>query len=229
MPVRSLVALSDLLFNVALTARGIDDLTGDVSAHVCTLIAFFSHLAELLSAYFTVSFTIQRYCAVRFPFETVVRRRSSPIITLSFIVCLNSGFCFLFHFRKRPPNPCRPTPELDWFVADALISFVIPFSLILIFNILIVHYIRKYSSSPIGVETISLKRKKNKRLAGRQLTPDEVDSNPVTNIATEFTPNDDIEVERVDCHRKKKATFEQRQNRGHRRSISSVSASWRVR
>ncbi|UJR24735.1 hypothetical protein I4U23_006109 [Adineta vaga] len=154
------LALSDLVFNIALSVRGISDMIEGESERVCMFITFFGHLAELLSAYYTVSFTIQRYWAVRYPFEAAANRRSSPIIPLSFIFLLSSIFCFFFHYEENPSEKCRPVPALHWFIANALLSFVVPFFLILIFNILIVYYIRNYSSLPIGTESISLKQTK---------------------------------------------------------------------
>ncbi|CAF1572724.1 unnamed protein product [Adineta ricciae] len=170
--------LSDLLFNIALSVRGISDLIEGESERVCMFITFFSHLAELLSAYYTVLFTIQRYCAVRYPFEVAINRRSASIIPLSIIFLLSSLFCFFFHYEENPSEKCRPVPALHWFIANALLSFVIPFSLISIFNILIVYYIRKYSLSPIGVENISLKKKNLLKTRMKTSSLDDTGYNP---------------------------------------------------
>ena len=48
---------------------------------------------------------------------------------------------------------CHEELTLNWFIADALFSFVIPFSLITVFNILIVNLIRKHAQSPMTVQS----------------------------------------------------------------------------
>ncbi len=52
---------------------------------------------------------------------------------------------------------CHEELKLSWFIADALFSFIIPFSLILIFNIYIVNLIKKHARSSITKQSILLK------------------------------------------------------------------------
>lgn len=153
------LALSDLVHNSALFIRVIHDITHGRIEYLCIIISFLSHLAELLSAYFTVLFTIQRYIAVRYPLEHVVQKRSSPIIIifLIFISCLI--FCILLSHANAYID-CHEELKLSWFIADALWSFIIPFSLILPFNICIVNLIRNHARSSISKQSILLKPQK---------------------------------------------------------------------
>ncbi|CAM4792903.1 unnamed protein product [Rotaria magnacalcarata] len=94
------LALSDLLFYTAFLIRGIHDIFKGNYAHLCLVVSFLSHLAELLSACYTVVFTIQRYTAVRYPLEAAAHRRSSPILSLLFIFVFSSIFCFTLCHRN---------------------------------------------------------------------------------------------------------------------------------
>jgi hypothetical protein len=135
---------------------------GGKNQYYCIIISFLSHLAELLSACFTVLFTIQRYAAVRYPFQAAFQNQSLPIISLLLIFVSSVIFCSLLSYA----NECvggHEELELIWFIADALSSFIIPFSLILIFNILIVSLIRKHGRSAITTQsTLSRSDKSNK-------------------------------------------------------------------
>ncbi|CAF4735659.1 unnamed protein product, partial [Rotaria sp. Silwood2] len=154
--------LSDLLFNIALIVRGIHDIMKGNSDRLCLIISFISHLAELLSACYTVSFTIQRYSAVRYPLKAAAHRRSSPITFLLLIFIFSAIFCFTLSERNTYVN-CHEELKLSWFIADAFISFVIPFSIILIFNILIVNFIRKHSRSPVSIQSTLLRKRRQSR------------------------------------------------------------------
>ncbi|CAF3355649.1 unnamed protein product [Rotaria sp. Silwood1] len=153
------LALSDLLFNIVLLIRGVHDIMKGNSNRLCIIISFLSQLAQLLSACYTVSFTIQRYSAVRYPLKAAAHRRSSPIISLVFIFILSSIFCLILSNRNAYVN-CHEELKLKWFIADAFISFVIPFSIILIFNILIVSFIRKHSRSPVSIQSTMLRKRR---------------------------------------------------------------------
>ncbi|UJR25001.1 hypothetical protein I4U23_006362 [Adineta vaga] len=179
------LALSDLLFNTVLLIRGIHDIFKGKSDRICLTISFLSHLAEVLSAYYTVSFTIQRYYAIRCPFEAAVRRRSSPIVSLLVIFILSSIFCFHLSYYNRYED-CHEELDLNWFLADALISFVIPFILILIFNIMIVNYIRKHSYIPVSFQRTFFSKKKSSNLDDIY----ETETNTGTVLTTAFSQID---------------------------------------
>ncbi|CAF0794586.1 unnamed protein product [Adineta ricciae] len=179
------LALSDLLFNTVLLIRGIHDLTKLKAHYICLVVSFLSHLAEILSACYTVAFTIQRYYAIRCPLEAAVRRRSSPIVSLLMIFILSSCFCFLISYYNNYED-CLEELYLKWFIADALFSFVIPVLLILIFNTLIVNYIRKRSY-------VSMTREAS-LFSARQLAHaddmDRLEHNPVTILSTTLSQDD---------------------------------------
>lgn len=144
-----LLALSDLMLNIALLIRVIRDVNKWQTQRLCEAISFLSHLAEILSAFFTVLFTIQRYVAVRYPFQVAIQKRSSPLIPLVVILILSVIFCLALRRSNDVDNHCLEDLTLGWFIADALCSFIVPFSLILLFNLLIVELIRKHSRSSI--------------------------------------------------------------------------------
>jgi len=141
--------------------RVVHDITSGKIESLCIIISFLSHLAELLSACFTVLFTIQRYTAVRYPLE-VVQNRSSPIVIIFLIFLSSFIFCTALTHANNYID-CHEELKLIWFIADALFSFIIPFSLILLFNICIVNLIRKHARSSIIKQSILLKpQKRNK-------------------------------------------------------------------
>lgn len=158
------LALSDLLLNIALLIRVVHDVFGGKVGHLCSAISFLSHLAELLSAAFTVLFTIQRYAAVRYPLQTAVQRHSSPIASLVVILLFSLMFCsVLLHSNEH--IECHEELQLRWFVVDALVSFIIPFTLIFIFNILIINLIRTHARAPLALTTSKIRRRPKHRCA----------------------------------------------------------------
>jgi hypothetical protein len=214
------LAISDLLFNIALLIRGTNDIVKGDSKHLCIIISFVSHLAELLSACYTVSFTIQRYTAVCHPLKAAVDHRSSPIISLLIIFLSSSIFCFTLSCKNLYVD-CHEELELSWFIADALLSFVIPFLLILTFNILIVNYIRKHSRSPISVQSTLLRKKKHFKMNYKTYHHDEtcVTEN---NLNSFVHPEDNENIELKTKKEDKKSTNES-ENQVHQPSVSSVS------
>ena len=130
----------------------IHDVFGGKIGQLCLAISFLSHLAELLSASFTVLFTIQRYAAVRYPLQTAVQRHSSPIASLFVILLFSMMFCSVL-LHSNDYIDCHEELQLRWFIVDALVSFIIPFTLIFIFNILIINLIRRHARSPLTMTT----------------------------------------------------------------------------
>jgi hypothetical protein len=190
------------------------------SDRLCVIISFLSHLAELLSACYTVSFTIQRYTAVRHPLKAAVDRRSSPIISLLLIFIISSLFCFLL-CHKAVYIDCHEDLKLGWFIADALLSFVIPFSLILIFNILIVNFIRKHSRSPISVQSTLIRKQKRFKNNARRSTHDETcvtDNNTVTCINSDDNESIELKTKKLE-----KTPSVDMDHQPHRPSVSLVS------
>ncbi|CAF0973115.1 unnamed protein product [Adineta steineri] len=152
------LALSDIIYNIALLIRVFHGFFGGNHIYFVITISFLSHLAEVLSACFTVLFTIQRYTAVRYPIQAATHKRLSPIVSCLLILAFSIVFyCLLIRYNDYSEG----TEELHlfWFITDALFSFVIPFSLILMFNILIINLIRKHGRSSITVQS-TLRRDK---------------------------------------------------------------------
>lgn len=154
--------MSDLVHNSALSIRVLHDLSKEKLISICVIIAFLSQLAELLSACYTVLFTIQRYLAVRYPLRVAVHKRSSPFVIIFLIFLINFLFCFALSHASIYVD-CHEELSLNWFIADALFSFIIPFSLILIFNIRIVHLIHQHAHSKISQQSILLRPLKRRR------------------------------------------------------------------
>jgi hypothetical protein len=219
------LALSDLLFNFALLIRGIHDIVHGGSDRLCLVISFLSHLAELLSACYTVSFTIQRFTAVRYPFEAAAQRHSSPITSLVFIFIFSAIFCFALTSRNAHID-CHEELQLYWFIADALCSFVIPFSLILIFNILIVNFIRKHSSSPITVQSTLLRGRIRSKTLDKTYHHDETcetDNNTMVtgmNISINRDENENLEIR---YKKEENRVLINRENQTNRPTVTSVS------
>ena len=196
--IRSYLALSDLLFNMALLIRGMYDLTQAKFSHACFVAGFMSDLAELLSALYTVSFTLQRFIAVRYPLREVTECRSSPIIRLVLIFLLSTLFCFIVS-RHHNEDVCYGSGDLGlgWFIADAVSSFVIPFSLIIVLNVLIISFIRKHSRLPIGVQLIRTSRRSqpetNPKTCRHGHIVDDVENNTSSGVAVTFLDGDEAE------------------------------------
>jgi hypothetical protein len=130
----------------------IHDIARGKIEYLCLFVSFLSQLAELLSACFIVLFTVQRFTAVRYPLQAAIQKWSSPFISLLVIFLASLLFCITSSLSNTHTD-CHEELNLKWFIADALSSFIIPFSLILIFNILIINTIRKHARSPIIVQS----------------------------------------------------------------------------
>jgi hypothetical protein len=141
-----ILALADLLFNLALVSRCINDIYGSSSDNFCQILSFLSHLAELLSACFTAHFTIQRFIAVRFPLSVFVEKNIHFLhyIIVTLFILFGISYCFGL-IKHNVYESCQEELQLNWFISDALLSFVIPFIIIAILNLLIIFHLRKTS------------------------------------------------------------------------------------
>lgn len=72
---------------------------------------------------------------------------------------MNLIFCITLSYSNAYID-CHEELKLGWFIADALLSFIIPFSLILIFNIRIVRLIQQHARSSITQQSIILRPQK---------------------------------------------------------------------
>jgi hypothetical protein len=140
------LAGTDLLFNLTLVSRCISDLWSPSSDNFCRLLSFLSHLAELLSACFTVHFTIQRFIAVRFPLSIFIEKNIHLLhyLVVTLFLIFGISYCAALTYNNRYEN-CEEELQLSWFISDALSSFVIPFMIIAILNLLIIFHLRKTS------------------------------------------------------------------------------------
>ncbi|CAF1098676.1 unnamed protein product [Rotaria sordida] len=156
------LATTDLLFNLALVSRCLNDLIELDSDLFCRLLSFFSHLAELLSACFTVHFTIQRFIAVKFPLSAFIERRIQFLhyIILILFILLGISYCLMLIKNNHYEN-CQEELNLNWFISDALSSFVIPFTIIAVLNLLIIFHLRKTSRNN---KQLSYKKRSNRNI-----------------------------------------------------------------
>ncbi|CAF1621132.1 unnamed protein product [Rotaria magnacalcarata] len=138
------LAITDLLFNLALVSRCLSDLMELNSDSFCRLLSFLSHLAELLSPCFTVHFTVQRFIAVRFPLSAFIERKNHFLHYLIVILFILFGISYCLALTKMNLyEHCQEELYLDWFLSDALSSFVIPFTVIAVLNLLIIFHLKK--------------------------------------------------------------------------------------
>lgn len=137
-------ALTDLLFNFTLICRCINDFIDFNGENLCRLLSFLSHLAELLSACFTAQFTAQRFIAVRFPLSVFIEKRIHLIhyFIVSLLILFGVVYCFALVSNNSYDN-CHEELDLIWFISDALFSFLIPFTLIIVLNFLIILHLKK--------------------------------------------------------------------------------------
>jgi len=172
------LALTDLLFNLTLVSRCIIDLTLSISDNFCQVLAFLSHLAELLSACFTVHFTIQRFIAVRFPLSVFIEKNIHllhyGIVTL--FILLGISYCFAL-IKQNDYDSCQEELHLNWFLSDALLSFVLPFTIIAIINLLIIFHLRKTSRNNQQLSFTKRSKKENLPLNQRKKLSISYDSN----------------------------------------------------
>lgn len=138
------LALTDLLFNCTLMSRCIQDISQSNSEQLCRLLSFLSHLAELLSACFTAQFTAQRFIAVRFPLSVFVEKKVHLIhyLIVTLFIIFGVTYCLLL-VKNNDYDGRHEELALSWFISDALLSFLIPFTIITILNILIIFNLKK--------------------------------------------------------------------------------------
>lgn len=137
------LASTDLLFNLTLASRCAHDFLDLNSMNFCRLLSFLSHLAELLSAGFTVHFTIQRFIAVKFPLSVFIEKNFHHLhsIIIGLFVLLGVAFCSAL-VSQNQYEFCQEELELFWFIFDAILSFFVPFSIIAVLNLLIIIHLR---------------------------------------------------------------------------------------
>ncbi|CAF0829852.1 unnamed protein product [Adineta ricciae] len=160
----TLIALgaADLLFNLTLVSFCINKLSGLNSDSFCRFLSFCSHLAELLSACFTAHFTIQRFIAVRFPLSVFMEKNVHILhyVIESLIILFGVSYCLLLIMNNRYDN-CQEQLASNWFISDALSSFVIPFLIIATLNLLIIFHLRKTSRKNQQLSSVNKRTKRD--------------------------------------------------------------------
>lgn len=138
------LAITDLIFNFTLVSRCINDLTHSNNENICRSLSFLSHLAELLSACFTAQFTAQRFIAVRFPLSVFIEKKVHLIhyLIVTLFIIFGTIYCLAL-VKMNQYDDCHEELGLSWFISDALLSFLIPFTIITVLNILIIIYLKK--------------------------------------------------------------------------------------
>ncbi|CAF1538508.1 unnamed protein product [Adineta steineri] len=173
------LAVTDLLFNLSLLSHCLFTLSGYSSNNFCVLLAFVSHLAELLSASFTAHFTIQRFFAVKFPLSVFMEKNIHILhyIIVSLVILFGISFCFAL-IKSNNYESCEEDLQLKWFISDAILSFVTPFTIIATLNLLIIFHLRKTSRKN---QRLSFSNKQTKkeflRLNSKQKSSLSYDSN----------------------------------------------------
>jgi len=101
-------------------------------------------------------------------------------------------FCFALVFKNTHVG-CHPELQLRWFIADALVSFIIPFTLIVIFNIRTVILIRKQAELFVDNQSFRLTRRKMQQSRNKDSTYRETNHSNVS-----YTENIDLTLSEVD-------------------------------
>lgn len=127
-------------------SRSFTDLMGMDFDKFCRLLSFISHLAELLSACFTVHFTMQRFIAVRFPLSVFIERKNQFLhyLIVTLFIVFGISYCLAL-IKYNHYDSCEEELQLNWFISDALSSFVVPFTMIAVLNLLIIFHLRRAS------------------------------------------------------------------------------------
>jgi len=140
----------------------------------CKIMSSTYYIVSHFSVWIVVSMTIERFIAVAIPLQAsrlcTVKRAKLVCFSLACIMLLiNVHFLFTHALIN---GECVPDKAYDWFMKiwpwiDAVIYSFIPFTLLIIFNILIVHNlikasnnIQKLQSSSINTNTNYCKKRK---------------------------------------------------------------------
>jgi len=127
-----------------LVSRCVIDFTQSNDEYFCRLLAFISHLAELLSACFTAQFTAQRFIAVRFPLSVFIEKKIHLMhyLVVTLFIIFGIIYCLGLVY-KGEYEQCHEELDLKWFLSDAVLSFLLPLITITILNILIIVHLKK--------------------------------------------------------------------------------------
>ncbi|CAF3336151.1 unnamed protein product [Rotaria sp. Silwood1] len=147
------LAVTDLIFILILVLALLDELNVPImTAPVCMLTIYLSHIASFLSSNFTLAYTSHRLIAVFFPIKatTFLKQRTNRILALTLLIfaCLFYSLSFpvtTTKFRSNSTNIVYCEEDRDkpllfpFLVMDTLFTFIIPFSCISCMNLAIVY------------------------------------------------------------------------------------------
>ncbi|CAF3840481.1 unnamed protein product [Rotaria sordida] len=158
----SSLAAVDFLYLLIIFLSIIDELTNQTiglnqSLILCQVTVYITHVCSFLSAGFTLSFTLQRFIAVIFPLhaKTIISNRSSITNILVLLIFGCSFYSFSFFVTNVSRGQCREDETypilFPLLIVDICLTFVIPFTFIVIFNCAIVYQLqrrKKFSNFP---------------------------------------------------------------------------------
>lgn len=149
------LAFSDLLFlflDLFYHLQTAYDMRPLQFAVVCELFPVLYIGSQYMSPLFTLSFTVERYISIRFPFQRRIycttRRALLVVFSLSATAFMLSGMQGYFYTFEAEYGLCLQRAELDILVSDwtwstETIMFIVVPMLILIVNILLIFEVRK--------------------------------------------------------------------------------------
>lgn len=154
------LAITDLVFILILVIALLDELHVPVmTAPVCMLTIYFSHIASFLSSNFTLAYTSHRLIAVLFPIKatTFLKQRTNRVLALALLIFACSYYSLAFsvtstRLRSNTTNTVHCEEDRDkpilfpFLVLDTLFTFIVPFSLITLMNLAIVHKLQRTAS-----------------------------------------------------------------------------------
>ena len=206
------LAVTDLVYILILIVAFLDELDVPImTAPMCLLTVYLSHIASFLSSNFTLAYTSHRLIAVLFPIKatTFLKQRTNRILTIALLLFACSFYSFAFSvtttsYRSNSTYTVdcqqeRDKPLLFPFLAlDTLFTFLIPFSLITLMNLAIVYKLQTkltYSPKLPAVQTtvpaISPCGKSSTNSSGQSMTdavhPSQLNNTNGTNTASSNT------------------------------------------
>ena len=185
------LAVTDLVFILILVIALLDEIHAPVmTAPVCMLTIYLSHIASFLSSNFTLAYTTHRLIAVLFPIKatTFLKQRTNRILALVLIIfaCTFYSISFSVTTTKARSNTtnivyCEEDSKksilFPFLILDTLFTFIIPFSLITFMNLAIVYklqakltYTQKTSTSKSTIPMISPSVKSSTNSSGQSVT-----------------------------------------------------------
>ncbi|CAF0930678.1 unnamed protein product [Didymodactylos carnosus] len=158
------LAVVDFVYLLIIFLALIDNLTNSAIGlgrylMLCQITVYITHVCSFLSANYTLSFTLQRFVAVWFPLhsQSIISYRSSLINIIVLIIIACGFYSFSFLFTNISDSQCKEDDKFPalfpLLIVDVCLTFVAPFTFILLFNCAIVYslHARKKTSRILGI------------------------------------------------------------------------------